>query len=202
MLAAWALAVALGATTSAFSGQTSNAANTFQAAASFCSSPGTQTASANADSWIDQNSSSSNFGTDAILKVRSQSGNNNMRALVRFALPAAPSGCSVILATLRLYAGSSTAGRTLQALEVSGAWTESGLTWSNQPGTTGLPATTVSGAGWREWLVTTHVQSMYAASNHGFLIRDAFEDGSGAEQQLHSREKAPDNPPQLVITFG
>jgi hypothetical protein len=42
---------------------------------------------------------------------------------------------------------------------------------------------------------------MYSSSaNHGFLIRDAVEDGTGAVQGLHSRENAI-NPPQLVITF-
>jgi hypothetical protein len=43
---------------------------------------------------------------------------------------------------------------------------------------------------------------MYSTGvNNGFLIRDSVE-GRDHEQQLHSREKAPDNPPQLVITFG
>lgn len=65
-----------------------------------------------------------------------------------------------------------------------------------------LAATTPSGTGWRERSVTAQVQAMYSGANNGFLIRDATEGGAGFEQQLHSREKAPDNPPQLVITFG
>lgn len=196
------LAATAGVTRSAFSGQTSNDGNSFEAAASFCTSPGTQTASANADSWIDQVSSSSNFGTDSILNVRSLVGVANFRALVRFALPATPSGCSVTLAKLRLYAGSATAGRTLQALRIAASWTENGVTWANQPSTTGAAATTASGDGWREWTVTSQVQAMYSGSNNGFLVRDQTEDGLGEEQQLHSRENAPDNPPELVITFG
>jgi hypothetical protein len=39
-------------------------------------------------------------------------------------------------------------------------------------------------------------------ANEGFLICDASKNGSGFEQSFHSREKAPDNPPQLVVTFG
>jgi len=184
-------------------GVTSAKLTTYVAASSVpgCTSPGTQTASANADSWIDQSSSSSNFGTDAILKVRSQSG-GNYRALVRFSLPAQPSGCTVTLATLRLYAVASTTGRTLQALQLASSWSESGVTWSNQPATTGTAATTTSGLGYREWAVTSQVQAMYSGANDGFLVRDQTEDGGGAEQSLHSREKAPDNPPELVITFG
>ena len=167
-----------------------------------CASPGTQTASANADSWMNQGSAASNFGTDAILKVKSQSGNSNNRMITRFALPAVPAGCTVTLARLRLYASSSTAGRTLQALRVNAAWAENTVTWANQPPTTGTAVTTTSGAGYREWTVTPQVALMYSGTNNGFLIRDATENGAGPEQSFHAREKAPDNPPQLVLTFG
>jgi large repetitive protein len=167
-----------------------------------CSAPGNQTASSNADSWINQSSASSNFGTDAIIKVRSQSGNNNNRSLVRFTLPAVPSGCTLTGATLRLYAASAATGRTLQALRINAAWTENAVTWTNQPATTGTAATTTSGTGYRTWTVTTQVAAMYSGTNNGFLIRDATENGTGQEQQFHAREKAPDNPPQLVLTFG
>jgi hypothetical protein len=43
---------------------------------------------------------------------------------------------------------------------------------------------------------------MYSSGNHGFVIRDSVENGNGIEQAFHAREKAPDNPPQLVISFG
>jgi CSLREA domain-containing protein len=161
----------------------------------------TMTFNANADAWIDQSSPTSNKGDDSSLKVMSKSG-ANLRALVRFNQPAEiPEGCVVDSATLRLYAGSFRAGRTLQALRVNSAWTENAVTWSNQPATAGAAATTASGSGYRQWNVTTQVQAMFdAGANQGFLIRDATE-GQDHEQQFHSREKAPDNPPQLVVTF-
>jgi CSLREA domain-containing protein len=164
-----------------------------------CGSP--ITASANADAWIDQNSSTSNKGIDSILKVQGKSSNNNMRALVRFALPTTPAGCVLQAATLRMYAASWTNGRTLQALRVNAAWTENGVTWSNQPATTGTAATTTSGSGFRQWTVTSQVQAMYSGANNGFLIRDATENNGSYEQQFHSREKGS-NMPQLVITFA
>lgn len=81
-------------------------------------------------------------------------------------------------------------------------WTENNVTWGSQPATTGSAATTSSGDGYREWDVSSQVQAAFdAGSNHGFLICDAVE-GQDHEQQFHSREKAPDNPPQLVITYG
>jgi hypothetical protein len=122
---------------------------------------------------------------------------------IRFGLPAQmPEACEVQSATLRLYAGSSASGRTLQALQVNAAWTEMGVTWGTQPTTTGTAATTTSASGYRQWNVTAQVQAMFdAGANHGFLIRDANEN-QDHEQQFHSREKAPDNPPQLVVTYG
>jgi large repetitive protein len=162
----------------------------------------TITLSADADAWIDQGSPSSNKGTDSILKVNAKSSNNN-RALVRFALPASPpAGCVVQSATLRLYAASWTTNRTLQVLRINASWSENGVTWSNQPATTGTAATTTSGNGYRQWTVTEQVQAMYAAgANHGFLVRDATEGGPGREQQFHGREKG-ESMPQLVVTFG
>jgi parallel beta-helix repeat protein len=157
---------------------------------------------ADADAWVDQNSSSNNFGSDSILKVQAKS-SNNFRALVRFALPTSvPQGCIVQSATLRLYAASSKNGRTLQAIQIAGSWSENSITWGNQPPTTGSAATTSSGSGYREWSVAAQVQAIYdTGANNGFLIRDATESGSGSEQQFHSREKG-ENPPELVISFA
>jgi hypothetical protein len=158
------------------------------------------TLSAHADAWIDQGSPSSNKGTDSILKVMSKS-SNNLRALVQFNLPALSQGCIIQSATLRLYAPSWKDGRTLQALQINAPWTENGVTWNNQPATTGTAAVISSGSGWREWNVAAIVQAMYGSGfNYGFLIRDAAE-GHDAEQQFHSREKG-ENIPQLIITFG
>jgi CSLREA domain-containing protein len=154
-----------------------------------------------ADGWILQDSANQNYGTDSVLKVDSKSG-ANARALVRFNLPAVPSGCQVTSAKLRLYATSYKTGRTLQALMVAAPWTEGGLNWNNQPATTGTPATVASGSGYREWTVTEQVLNMYAMANNGFLVRDASENATGIDQAFHSREKGTDNPPRLVITFG
>jgi large repetitive protein len=206
-LAAAAVAIACvgataGTTFSAFSGSTSNAGNTFAAAASFggCATPGTVTASADIDSWVDQNSPNSNFGGDQILKLHKQS-NRAARALVRFALPAVPSGCGVTGATLRLYAASSNGSETVQALRLNGGWTESGVRWTNQPPTTGTAATTTGAAGWNQWSVTAQVQAMYAVVNNGFQIRYQNEGNPAREMQLHARDKGSQHP-ELQITFG
>ncbi len=60
---------------------------------------------------------------------------------------------------------------------------EGGVTWNNQPSTTGTAVTTGSGSGYRSWNVTSQVQAIFSTgANHGFLIRDANEGGGGREQ--------------------
>ncbi|MGQ0777105.1 MAG: DNRLRE domain-containing protein [Pseudonocardiales bacterium] len=163
---------------------------------------GTLETTADIDSWLAENNPTANFGADAVLKVRSKSAEGNLRALVRFALPDA-GGCQVVDAKLRLHASSATPGRTLEAVAVDGSWTESEVTWANQPTTAGPAATTDSGLGTLEWTVTEQVQAMYTGANNGFLIKDSQEgDPAGPEQQFHGHAKAPDQPPQLIITFG
>jgi serine/threonine protein kinase len=159
------------------------------------------TLTSESDSWIDQNSSSDNFGSDSILKVRSQGDGDNFRALVRFELPTLPPGCQVQSAALRLYSPSWKEGRTLEALQISTDWSEDSVRWNNQPQTSGLAATTDSGSDYLEWDVTSQILEMYTAeTDFGFMIRDAEEGGSGSEQQFHSREKG-ETPPMLVIRF-
>jgi hypothetical protein len=91
--------------------------------------PQTFTVAPNADSWLLQSSSTSNYGQDSVIKVDTKSG-ANARALVRFPLPAITAGCTVQSARLRLYAGSYKTGRTLQAVPVGSSWSESGVTWN------------------------------------------------------------------------
>ena len=160
-----------------------------------------QTLAADRDSWVSQGSPSNNFGSDSALKVKSQTGSNS-RALVRFPLPTLPSGCtSIASATLKMDAASAKEGRTLQALQVASAWSEAGVTWSNQPATTGRATSVPSASGPLEWTVTPQVLDIYTSANHGFLIRDAQENGVGDEQALQSRDKLGDGAPELVVVF-
>lgn len=164
--------------------------------------PAAVTLTPRADAFIEQASPGQNKGQDADLKVKASGPSSSLRSLVAFTMPDLPAGCVVQTATLRLFAGSSAGGRTLRAVRLGAAWTEGAVTWSNQPATVGSVATTASGNNYREWNVVSQVRDGYGAgAHHGFLIRDANENGSGAEQTFHSREKGQ-NPPQLVLTFA
>ena len=198
--AAGLLGAGAGETHSRFASAATNAENAFSAAASFCVST-TATAGAAADTYVDGAllAQGSTFGTATQLHVRSDT-LGSRRSLVRFALPSPPSHCSVASATLRLNAASATSGRTLQAFRAAASWTETGVTWSNQPGVTGTAATAASGTGWRTWDVTAHVQAMYAGANNGFVVRDASEGALVAASQVFSSREGS-NAPELVIVF-
>lgn len=189
----------VGWTSGAFSSAAANEGNTFEASTDFCTAPGTQFVVANADSYVYQGSPNTNYGTDTSLYVLS-SPNANVRTLVRFALPVKPAGCSMT-AILALYSTNSTSGRTIQAYRAATAWTETGVTWNNQPAATGTPATLASGTtGWQTWSVTTLVQEQYSIGNNGFVLRDSVEDGPNAFQQWRTRTHSS-TPPILVVTF-
>jgi hypothetical protein len=196
----WALVACGSAAQAAFSGQTASVGNTFQTASAFgCAR--TRTVISDADSYLDNSNKTTNYGSSVYDWVRAQ--NEKARAIVHFALPSGGS-CTVSAATLTLYAGASHPEvRTLEAYRVAGAWSESTVTWNNQPGTTGSASTTSSGAGWRSWDVTAQVQGMYGGTpgDSSFLIRDATETGGGAiyYQRFDSREGP--NKPTLEITF-
>jgi len=195
--------VGIGRTYGSLSATTSNSANTFTAAAYFgCSSPSTQTLTANADDVVSQSNPTSNYGTlTSIYAISSSSG--NARSLVNFSLPSVPQNCYVTAATLKLYVTSGTIGRTIQVYQAAGSWTETGATWNNQPTTTGSAATAASTStvGYAQWNVASEVQAMETSTAYGFLVKDFAENnGTSVTQTYSSREGA--NAPQLVITFG
>jgi hypothetical protein len=151
------------------------------------------------DSWIDQKDPGVNKGTDSALKVRAKSG-EALRSLVAFAVPAAPAGCELSAAELRLYANSERTGRTLTATLLGATFTENGVTWANQPAVSGAAATTTSAKGWRSWNVGTQLDGR-EGTTVGFSIRDASESSGDAEQSFASRENGS-NRPELVVTFA
>ena len=103
-----------------------------------------------ADGWVDQVNPTENYVLESELEVRAGSDGDptavppepvigqNARGLVRFALPT-DAECHLESATLRLFAESSTVGRRIHAIPLTGPFKESTLTWFNQPGAAGAP---------------------------------------------------------------
>ena len=190
----------------AFTGASGSGGNQVTAAGDFCSSPGNSTLTADGDSYVDQGSPTSTGGGSATYLVVTGQASAVRRMFVRFpALPTIPAGCTMT-ATLRIFAESQIAGRTLGAYRVDptvAAWTEAALNWNNQPAAVGPAATVVmpSTDQYIDWSVTTLVQSMYSAGSNGFVVRDQDETGGGAWQQFNSRAVAT-NKPVLVVVWS
>ena len=160
------------------------------------------TRTANADAWFEQ-SSTANKGDDSSLKVQSKSGNDALRTMVNFALPAVPAGCVLQSAELRLYADGAKPDRIIQVQRAASSWSEMTVNWGNQPARTGAIAETASGSvqGWRTWSVTQQVVDMYTSGGaYGFVVFDQVED-QDSEQVYRSREHG-ENRPTLVLTFS
>lgn len=204
-----------GGTAAQFSAVTSNDGNTFSAAADFGGGGGGCTATVqqvvtDRDASVRQSTPSQNLGTSVLANVDGEAGAVE-RTLLGFSLPAMPAGCVLSSAYLRLDVNIASGGRTFNVYRLGEAWSETEVTWSNQPATTGSPAsgttlTAGSENSWQQWQVTTLVSELYAgATNHGFVIQDAAEGGSAAWNQYITRESttAGDRAaPRLVVSFA
>jgi hypothetical protein len=184
------------------------------------------TTTAVADGTVRQGSPTSNFGTTTSMDVASAS-SANRRIHVRFDLagcaPSIPSTATVRSATLRLYLTTLPAAcRTLDIFRVTASWTETGITWNNQPfGTTinnpasgsrtdsfdvGTPTGCenhlvgyVSGAS-----VTTDVAAFVAGTtNNGWMIRDDNEGSNTTRTSTFSTKELATIVlvPQLVVIY-
>ena len=89
------------------------------------------------DASVRQGSATSNFGTSTTNNVASGSGANR-RLYIQFDLaqcsPTIPSSATVRLATMRMYVTALPAVcRTTDLFRVTATWSESAITWNNQP---------------------------------------------------------------------
>lgn len=179
------------------------------------------------DGTVRQGSATSNFGTATTSTVASGIGVNR-RLYIKFDLtqcsPAIPASAIIRLATLRLYLTAvPTVCRTIDLFPVAAAWTETGVTWNNQPfgtainnpasgsrtasfdagtpvGCQNLATGYVSGA-----TVTSDVASFVSggSTNLGWMGRDDAE-GSATTQTATFAAKelgSVAQEPQLVVTF-
>jgi large repetitive protein len=126
---------------------------------------------------------------------------------IRFDMPPVPSRCDVVSATLALYAGTAQAA-TMVVQRATATWSDTSLTWNNQPALTGSPAPLeVTATGWHSYPVADHVTAFLAApaSNHGFVVRDQLTRGgaiSAYRYQIYNSFSNASNRPTLTITWG
>ncbi|MEP6468640.1 MAG: DNRLRE domain-containing protein [Chloroflexota bacterium] len=180
-----------------------------------------------ADASVRQLTATSNFGTSTTNDIASSLAQNR-RLYIRFdystCSPAIPASATVRLATLRMYVSALPAAcRTLDLFRVTASWTESGVTWNNQPfGTTvnNPPTANRSGsfdvgtpvgcqnrvAGFTTGaVVTADVAAWIAgsATNYGWMVRDDVENSATARTSTFSAKDlgTTAQAPELVITY-
>lgn len=194
----------LGAHSSVNSNGTTYQYIAFDNAAGGCSQPSSQTLISTTDAWVDEANPSANNGATTTLRVRSQTGSQNQRAFVNFSLPSLPSGCTVTNADFYMYASTPVAGRTLAVHRAATAWTENGVTWSNQPATAGTPATTTTtgAVGWLKWDIEPVATDLYTSGNNGLRVADQAEGASPGVTQVYGSAESGGTPPVLVLAIG
>jgi hypothetical protein len=165
---------------------------------------------ASIDSYVDQDSWNANYGTWADLSVRSRSGSDNRRTLVQFDLAscAIPATATITTAKLSLYLTTAPASsRTYELRRITASWSESTVTWSNQPAAAGATSTQTTGTSAdvrREWEAAADVQ-LYAGgtTNYGWLLEDESEGSfSSPEARFASSENGTSGRrPKLTISY-
>lgn len=169
-----------------------------------------------ADTYADQGSASSNFGTATTMRVRSAVTllllQNNARTFVRFDLSACsiPTSARVLTAKMKLFLSTApSASRTYRVHRLTGSWGETALTWNAQPSAAGT-ATASATTGTTnnvtiEWDVLTDVSGFVAGTttNQGWRVMDSAEgSGTAREGTFRSREHGTASErPTLEITY-
>jgi hypothetical protein len=179
------------------------------------------------DAEVRQANPGTSYGTQTTMAV-SSAASSNRRVYVWFDLTACaaaiPATASVRAATLRLYASAlPPACRTLDIFRATASWTETGLTWTNQPFGTAInnPASgsrstsfdigTPTGcanrtAGYVAGVdVTSDVAAFVSgsATNRGWMLRDDAEGSATARTVTFSAKQLGTigQAPQLVVTW-
>ena len=189
----------------AFTGARGSTGNTAGAAAQFCTSTGSVSLIAVADTWANEQSPTWTGGGDDYYNIVGSQSGVDYRAFFRFSLPSIPSGCVLASATLRLYTDGPDANRILGVYRgdpTDPLWTETNLSWNSQPEHVGTPATatTVASNGYLSWNVTTLTRDIYASIDNGYVVRDeAEDDASGYRQQYIHRGGG--FPPRLDLVW-
>jgi 2',3'-cyclic-nucleotide 2'-phosphodiesterase (5'-nucleotidase family) len=154
----------------------------------------------------------SNYGDKTYLYVQSAASGSYLdeRTWMRFDLSGLPAGATITSATLEMTAWKAQGGDMVVSAHSAGddSWTESGITWNNQP-TIGSPldsTTLVSGqTGAYTWDVTSYIQTEYAGDQAATLILKADTEGSSSAltYAFESREwGTASQRPRLTITYA
>jgi hypothetical protein len=168
-----------------------------------CSGSVTYDGAAFEDTYVDEDKSGSNFGTDTELLVDGDSTNNildsyDYRTLLRIVDLGLPAGYPITVTAASLSLRCTDSGGSSDVSLVAGMWSESTVTWSNRPPTgSSFASLTCSGTGWKTLDVKSAMTAWATGTpNHGIEISTSAADGT----DWGSRESS--NPPSLQVTLS
>ena len=170
----------------------------------------TVTITANNDTYIDSNNTSSNYGSTTSLSIA-----NSRRSILDFSLASILAGSTITKATLNVVKTSGSNTYPTGAYQVTDAWTESGATWSKRDASTNwttsggdfnataVATTSVSSSNKTyQWNITSLVTGWFTtpASNYGVLLKRT---GSGSKTHTFgsSENSASGNRPTLTVEY-
>ena len=168
---------------------------------------GTAVQGPTADSYVQDGSAGTNYGTAAYLYVKKNgSAGSNRTAYLKFALPTLSGAITSV--KLRLYGKHQGTGYTGTDSVYSVAdttWKETGLTYSNRPALSSAAlgkATITSTAKYYEWDVTAYVKAQAAAGATSVSLAVGMDTvpADGLNDQFYSKENSSPSTPQLVVT--
>jgi hypothetical protein len=171
----------------------------------------TVTLNPNHDAYVDSNSPSANFN-NTLLNVGLPPGEfqPTYRTFIRFDLANIPSNAVVNSASLRLnlQSFSGTGALAVEARLVLATWSETSITWNNQPARSSTVTTTTSVGTtigiFYNFTLTSLVQSWVNGTfaNHGVALQAQNEATASQTRTFASRSHATTSiRPQLVITY-
>ncbi len=135
----------------------------------------TRTLMAVADAQVQDTAAETNFGAATTMLAGNEYGTARYRAYLQFDTSTIPLGATVISATMRISqtnAFGDSPTYQMDLYQAEGFWSETSLTWNNQPSRTaiGQPIVVDTTFGWREWEATTLAQSWLDGENFGLAV--------------------------------
>ena len=145
-----------------------------------------------------------NYGTETTVRISAgDAGANTSVAYFGFDLSAIPPGSTILDADFELYLDNASISASYILRAAQSSWSESTLTWANQPGVTGLfdQQTHNETSGWKEWNAVQPVQEWVAGTrtNHGLAI--VIGGLLDAPTTFSSREAVFDQRPKLCVQW-
>lgn len=184
-----------------FTETTSNPDSFLRVAA--CATSGSVTVLVTGDAYVKLDNVSDNTGAESQVNIRSDR-DKDRRTFLQVDLPTIPTSCTITSASLDLLVKSLKAPRTVIVDRLTASWDESTVTWTNQPGAAGTPATAevVAAGVWVAWDVTAIASAWHTGSpQFGLLLADAAEGGvANNETQFESRETGLGG--RLTVAWG